>query len=253
VDKPINVHALLSGYVELSQPASSGDIRALLKYTPEANKQALDTLLASHAELVMSVRLSVLDILERHKDIAIPFPAYLQLLPSMRVRQYSISSSPLHNAQHATLTISVVNAPALADSEQAFLGVGSSFLAGVRAGDRVAISVRPSNALFHLPADLDVPVVMFAAGSGLAPMRGFIQERAEQRKAGRETGRMVLYYGCRSPEDDYLYSDSDLKEWEALGVVQVRPAFSRKTEASEGCKYVQERVPVHAFVRRVCL
>jgi cytochrome P450/NADPH-cytochrome P450 reductase len=233
VDKPINVHALLSGYVELSQPVSSGDIRALLKYTPEANKQALDTLLASHAELVMSVRLSVLDILERHKDIAIPFPAYLQLLPSMRVRQYSISSSPLHNAQHATLTISVVNAPALADSEQAFL-------AGVRAGDRVAISVRPSNALFHLPADLDGPVVMFAAGSGLAPMRGFIQERAEQRKAGRETGRMVLYYGCRSPEDDYLYSDSDLKEWEALGVVQVRPAFSRKTEASEGCKYVQE-------------
>jgi hypothetical protein len=66
VDKLINVHALLSGYVELSQPASSGDIRTLLKYTPEANKQVLDTLLASHAELIMSVRLSVLDTPQGH-------------------------------------------------------------------------------------------------------------------------------------------------------------------------------------------
>lgn len=240
MDKPINVHALLSGYVELSQPASSSDLRTLLKYTPDATKPALEALLASHAELVMSIRLSVLDILNRHKDITIPFPVYLQLLPSMRVRQYSISSSPIHNASRASLTISVVHAPALADAEQAFLGVGSSYLAGLRTGDRVALSVRPSNASFHLPVDPTVPVVMFAAGSGLAPMRGFIQERAEQRKAGRETGRMVLYYGCRSPEDDYLYSDSDLKEWQALGVVEVRPAFSRKIEASEGAKYVQE-------------
>jgi cytochrome P450 / NADPH-cytochrome P450 reductase len=188
----------------------------------------------------MSVRLSVLDILDRHKDIDIPFPAYLQLLPSMRVRQYSISSSPLHNARRASLTVSVIHAPALADADQAFLGVGSSYLAGLRPGDRVALSVRPSNASFHLPADPTVPVVMFAAGSGLAPMRGFIQERAEQRKAGRETGRMILFYGCRTPEDDYLYSESDLKEWEALGVVEVLPAFSKKCEASEGAKYVQE-------------
>jgi cytochrome P450/NADPH-cytochrome P450 reductase len=240
VEKPINVHALLSGYVELSQPASGSDLRVLLKYAPEGTKPALETLLASHAELVMSVRLSVLDILERHPDIAISFPAYLQLLPSMRVRQYSISSSPLHHARRATLTVSVLHAPALADHEQAFLGVGSSYLAGLRAGDRVALSVRPSNAAFHLPADPTVPVVMFAAGSGLAPMRGFIQERAEQRKAGRETGRMILYYGCRTPEDDYLYSDSDLKEWTALGVVDVRPAFSKLPDASHGCKYVQE-------------
>jgi cytochrome P450/NADPH-cytochrome P450 reductase len=221
VEKPIKVHALLSGYVELSQPASGSDLRILLKHAPEGTKPALETLLASHAELVMSVRLSVLDILERYPDIAISFPAF-------------------HHARRATLTVSVLHAPALADHEQAFLGVGSSYLAGLRAGDRVALSVRPFNAAFHLPADPTVPVVMFAAGSGLAPMRGFIQERAEQRKAGRETGRMILYYGCRTPEDDYLYSDSDLEEWTALGVVDVRPAFSKLPDASYGCKYVQE-------------
>ena len=150
------------------------------------------------------------------------------------------ASSPLWNARHATLTISVVQAPSLAAKDQPFLGVGSSYLASLRKGDRVALSVRPSNAAFHLPQDPSVPVIMFAAGSGLAPMRGFIQERAEQKKAGREVGRMLLYYGCRTPENDYLYSDSDLKEWSALGVVEVRPAFSRKPEASHGRKYVQQ-------------
>jgi cytochrome P450/NADPH-cytochrome P450 reductase len=234
------VHSLLSGYVELSQPARSSDIRVLLNYTPDATKSALDRLLGAHAKLVMSIRLSILDILERHRDIAIPFPIYLQLLPSMRVRQYSISSSPLSNARHATLTLTIMQAPALANDEQQFLGVGSSYLASLQTGDRVAVSVRPSNALFHLPADLTVPVIMFAAGSGIAPMRGFMQERAEQKKAGRETGKMLLYYGCREPEMDYLYSKSDLKEWVELGVVEIRPAFSRKTEESLGYRYVQE-------------
>jgi cytochrome P450/NADPH-cytochrome P450 reductase len=240
VDKSINVHSLLSGYVELSQPARSSDIRVLLKYTPDVTKSGLDRLLAAHAELVMAVRLSILDILERHRDITIPFPVYLQLLPSMRVRQYSISSSPLWNPRHATLTLTVMQAPALANDEQQFFGVGSSYLASLQTGDRVAVSVRPSNALFHLPADPAVPVIMFAAGSGIAPMRGFIQERAEQKKAGREIGKMLLYYGCREPGMDYLYSKSDLKEWIELGVVEIRPAFSRKTEESLGYRYVQE-------------
>lgn len=240
--KPINIHSLLSGYVELSQPASSSDIRTLAKYASGSTKEALDQLLASHAELVMSVRLSTLNILERHHDINIPFPVYLQTLPSMRIRQYSISSSPLWNAKHATLTISVVQAPALAGTEQQFFGVGSSYLAGLRPGDRVSLSVRPSNAAFHLPSDPSTPVVMFAAGSGLAPMRGFIQERAEQKKGGRAVGKMLLYYGCRTPETDYLYSDSDLDKWSKEGVVEIRPAFSRKSEQSFGCKYVQQCV-----------
>jgi len=87
-----------------------------------------------------------------------------------------------------------------------------------------------------------VPMVMVAAGSGLAPMRGFLQERAVQKKAGRDVAKSLLFFGCRSPNEDYLYSDSDLKEWSELGIVDVRPAFSRAPADSAGCKYVQERV-----------
>lgn len=49
---------------------------------------------------------NVLDILEAHQDIKLSLTVFLQMLPAMRVRQYSISSSPLWSPQHVTLTIS---------------------------------------------------------------------------------------------------------------------------------------------------
>ncbi|KIJ47581.1 hypothetical protein M422DRAFT_163710, partial [Sphaerobolus stellatus SS14] len=84
------------------------------------------------------------------------------------------------------------------------------------------------------------PIVMFAAGSGIAPMRGFIQQCVEQFKSGRSVGKMVLLYGCRSSDQDFLYGEDDLKEWQDLGLLEVKPAFNRKTEDCFGCKYVQE-------------
>lgn len=184
-------------------------------------------------------RLSVLHILETHEDIDLSLGSFLQMLPAMRVRQYSISSSPLWNPSNITVTVSVIESPPVSGREP-FLGVGSNYLANLRPGDRVQMAVRPSAAAFHPPADPKTPVVMFCAGSGLAPMRGFIQERAVQKASGRDLGKMVLFFGCRAPEKDFLYSETDLAEWTKLGVLDVRPAFSRSPEKSEGCKYVQE-------------
>ncbi|EEB87041.1 hypothetical protein MPER_15792, partial [Moniliophthora perniciosa FA553] len=94
-----------------------------------------------------------------------------------------------------------------------------------------------------------VPIVAYCAGSGLAPIRGFIQigpltriatqERAMQKSSGRNVGKILLFFGCRSPDADLLYGEDDLLDWEKLGVVDVRPAFSRAIEKSQGCKYVQ--------------
>ncbi|KAI0694744.1 fatty acid hydroxylase [Earliella scabrosa] len=243
VNKPISVYNLLSGYVELQQPATTRDLDLLLKAkNSEASTKALHDLAANYAEKVFKPRLSVLDILEENKDIELSLAAFLEMLPSMRIRQYSISSSPLWNAQHVTLTLSVVDAPAVSGRAEPFLGVASTYLAGLRPGDKVQLSVRASSAAFHPPADPTVPLVMVCAGSGLAPMRGFLQERAMQRKAGREVARSLLFFGCRNPKDDYLYGETDLKEWSKLGVVDVRPAFSRASEESLGCRYVQDRI-----------
>ena len=235
------MYAILSGYVELSQPATTRDLAAMLDATDSAEtKAALQALSASYGTSVVAARLSVLDILEDHPAIHLSFGQFLELLPSMRVRQYSISSSPLADAAHASLTISVLAAPAASGRKEPFLGVASTYLAGLLPGDRVQIAVRPSGAAFHPPTDPAVPMVMFCAGSGLAPMRGFLQERAMQKLSGREVAKSLLFFGCRSSEEDYLYRDTDLRTWAEMGIVELKPAFSKKTEDCHGCKYVQE-------------
>jgi cytochrome P450 / NADPH-cytochrome P450 reductase len=64
-----------------------------------------------------------------------------------------------------------------------------------------------------------------------------------QKRAGRPIGSMLLFFGCRAPEQDFLYLNDvngELKGWVEEGIVDVHPAFSRKPESSVGCKYVQE-------------
>ncbi|EJU05215.1 ferredoxin reductase-like C-terminal NADP-linked domain-containing protein [Dacryopinax primogenitus] len=77
-------------------------------------------------------------------------------------------------------------------------------------GDSVSLAIRRNAVNFHLPADISNPIVIFCAGSGLAPMRGFIQERAEQIKAGKKVGKALLFFGCRDPERDFLYYHDEL-------------------------------------------
>ncbi|KAJ3487812.1 hypothetical protein NLI96_g3280 [Meripilus lineatus] len=243
VDRPINVSALLSGYVELSQPATTRDLHLLLEVDSSAEtKNKLQELSSSYATNVLAKRLSLLDILEDLPDIDLPFASFLSLLPSMRVRQYSISSSPLWDPRKVTLTVSILDAPSISGRSESFQGVASTFLAGLRPGNKVQVAIRPSAASFHPPRDPKTPLIMFCSGTGLAPMRGFIQERALQKEAGQEVGKITLFFGCRRPNEDYLYSTTDMKKWVEEGVVDVRPAFSRETDKSLGCKYVQDRI-----------
>ncbi|SJK98069.1 related to bifunctional P-450:NADPH-P450 reductase [Armillaria ostoyae] len=243
VGKPVALFEILSGYVELSQPATNKDIENIMSASSdEATISSLQALKASYHDEVIATRLSVLDILERYPSVSVSIGAFLQMLPPMRVRQYSISSSPLWNPQRVTLTVSVIDSPSRSGGERAFLGVASNYLPGLVPGERVRMVVRNCSPLFRLPSDPTVPIVMFCAGSGLAPMRGFMQERAMQKISGRDVGKALLFYGCRNPEVDYLYGECDLKEWEKLGVVEVHPAFSRVAALSEDSRYVQDRV-----------
>ncbi|KAI5463064.1 cytochrome P450 [Mariannaea sp. PMI_226] len=240
---PISARDILSAYVELSQPATKKNIMALAEATEdkptikELEKLAGD----DYQEKVASKRVSVLDLLERFTSIALPIGAYLELLPPMRVRQYSISSSPLADPTMATLTFSVLDAPSLSGQGR-YVGVASNFLGELSPGEKLHVAVRASAAPFHLPRDAEnTPIICIAAGTGLSPFRGFVQERAAMLAAGRKLAPALLFYGCRDPEVDDLYND-EFAFWENLGAVQMRKAYSRATDKSEGCKYVQDRI-----------
>lgn len=242
-DTSISATDVFGAYVELAQPASKRNILALVDATRDENTKTELSRLADTAftDEITAKRVSVLDLLERFPSVQLPLGVFLKMQPPMRVRQYSISSSPLWNPKHVTLTYAVVDQPALSGQGR-YVGVATNYLSQLAPGDKLHVSVRSSHQAFHLPKDgKNIPIIMIAAGTGLAPFRGFIQERAAQLAAGRTLAPALLFYGCHAPDSDLLYSDL-LKKWEALGAVSLRPAFSRSPSDSEGCKYVQDRL-----------
>lgn len=87
----MSVSSIVTGYVELSQPATTRDIKALIKGSSlESTHEALGKLVADHAEQVMSKRLSVLDILEVYPDIEISFSVRVlfDILPTTTLNAY---------------------------------------------------------------------------------------------------------------------------------------------------------------------
>ena len=98
--------------------------------------------------------------------------------------------------------------------------------------------MRETKAGFRLPDDNSVPIIMIGPGTGLAPFRGFLQEREARKARGASLGPAMLFFGCRHPDQDYLYAD-ELKACAAAGITELHTAFSR----ADGPKtYVQHLV-----------
>jgi cytochrome P450/NADPH-cytochrome P450 reductase len=86
---------------------------------------------------------------------------------------------------------------------------------------------------------------MIGPGTGLAPFRGFLRERAALKAQGRALGPALLFFGCRHPDQDYIYA-SELKEHADSGIVDLEAAFSRhdgkKTYVQDLLKEKAEKV-----------
>jgi cytochrome P450/NADPH-cytochrome P450 reductase len=243
-DTPVMVGELLASYVELGAPATRKQVEQVITSTPcPPEKQALEALNADDATYeaeILNKRVSVLDLLERTPSCGLSFTAFLQMLSPLKPRQYSLSSSPLWSADHCTLTLAVVDAPALSGQGR-YYGAASTYLAQARPGTKVPVTVRPSQVAFHPPENLANPLIMVCAGTGIAPFRGFLQDRAARiaEAEGQTVGPTLLFFGCTHPDVDFLYKE-ELRQWEEAGIVSVRPAFS--TAPVDNVKYVQDRL-----------
>jgi cytochrome P450/NADPH-cytochrome P450 reductase len=147
------------------------------------------------------------------------------MLSVLAPRYYSISSSPSGDTARCSVTVGVVEGPA-SSGRGIYKGVCSNYLAGRRDGDTILATIRETKAGFRLPDDASVPIIMIGPGTGLAPFRGFLQERADRKAKGASLGPAMLFFGCRHPEQDYLYAD-ELKAFAAGGITELHTAFSR--------------------------
>ena len=246
VGETISVYRLLGDYPELQDVATRSQIRTMAEHTecPWTRPRLLalagedEAGVARYKAEVLATRQSVIDLLEEYPACPLPFPAYLEMLSPLAPRYYSISSSPLRDPRHLSITVAVVNAPARSGRGD-FTGVCSSYLAAQPVGSVVHAFVKDTKSAFRLPADPATPIIMVGPGTGLAPFRGFLQERAALREKGDAIGPALLFFGCRHPDQDHLYAD-ELAAFAAEGVSEIDTAFSRRDPARK--IYVQDRI-----------
>ena len=241
----VSVGRLLTEFVELQQIATRKQIQIMSENTRcPMTKPKLLAFIGDDADSteryrtdVLAKRKSVFDLLEEHPACELPFHAYLEMLSLLAPRYYSISSSPSGDPQRCSVTVAVVAAPA-SSGRGIYRGVCSNYLSGRRVGDTVHATIRETKAGFRLPDNASVPIIMIGPGTGLAPFRGFLQERAAQKAKGAKLGSAMLFFGCRHPEQDFLYAD-ELKQFAADGISELHTAFSR----ADGPKtYVQNLI-----------
>ena len=231
---------------ELQAVATRKDIATLARFAEcPSSRASLEALAAPptddgtdhYVAEVLEKRKSVLDILEDFPACDLPLAIFLELIPFLSPRYYSISSSPLVDSKRCSITVGVVKGPALSGNGE-YRGTCSSYLAGLAPGDRFQALVRKPTAKFRLPEDPATPILMVGPGTGLAPFRGFLQQRDRLQQKGAKLGEAHLFFGCRHPEHDYLYRE-ELAEFHERGIANVHAAFSRHgTERT----YVQDLI-----------
>ncbi|BGO91456.1 hypothetical protein NBRC10512_003117 [Rhodotorula toruloides] len=156
-------------------------------------------------------------------------------IEEIKPRHYSIASSQNFVGDSVHLLIVTVEWQTPKGSPR--YGQCTRYLAGLKPGDKVMASIKPS--VMKLPPLDTQPIVMAGLGTGAAPFRAFIQERAWQRAQGREVGPLVYYFGSRYRAQEYLYGE-ELEAYLQEGVLShMGLAFSRDTDKKV---YIQHKI-----------
>ncbi|MEM9743556.1 MAG: cytochrome P450 [Pseudomonadota bacterium] len=238
-----SVQRLAEVFGELQAVATRHDLRTLLSHTQCPDTRSKLERLATDEDAyrhdVFHKRKSVLDLHEEFPACELPFEIYMEMIPWMAPRYYSISSSPRSSADRCSITVGVVEGPALS-GHGTYQGVCSTTLRDAEPGSEVFAVIKRPTTPFRLPNDPQTPIIMIGPGTGVAPFRGFVEDRRVMKEAGADLGDAMLFFGCRHPDQDYLYRE-ELEQAERDGLIDLHVAFSRLGE---------ERVYVQDLVKR---
>ncbi|XP_059147602.1 NADPH--cytochrome P450 reductase-like [Physella acuta] len=231
---PCSYRTALMHYIDITNPPRTHVLGELAEYTDDQkDKEFLQKM--THAteegkklyqDWIHNDHRNILAVLEDIPSLRPPIDHICELLPRLQPRFYSISSSPKVHPKsiHITAVLIEYTTPTSRVSK----GVCTSWLASKKpSGDavlRVPIYVRKSQ--FRLPFKPATPVVMIGPGTGLAPFRGFIQERDYFHEEGKPVGDTILYFGCRNKATDFIYEE-ELMKYVDKKVLKLHTAFSR--------------------------
>ncbi|MGH3726365.1 MAG: diflavin oxidoreductase [Mycobacterium sp.] len=224
-DEPLG--KLLSDHLEIRTPSRT--LRALVA-TRTSNADAADAL-AGDVNPAPDSWLYGKDVLDLIKLGELTVDDLVDNLRPLQFRDYSIASSPVVHPNTVHLTVATIR---YADADRAYGGVASTFLAD--RGQTMRVHLRP-NHTFRLPA-ADVPIIMIGPGTGIAPFRGFLQER----QSTGASGRSWLFFGDRRRATSFLYGEELQGFVDSGALTRLDLAFSRDGSDGEPKQYVQHRM-----------
>eukprot|EP01006_Ploeotia_vitrea_P046982 TRINITY_DN67076_c8_g5_i2.p1 TRINITY_DN67076_c8_g5~~TRINITY_DN67076_c8_g5_i2.p1 ORF type:complete len:299 (+),score=33.38 TRINITY_DN67076_c8_g5_i2:266-1162(+) len=216
-------------YFDITGPPTRAALHEYVKYSSDPrDKMSLKKLSSTDYDIIQDQRLNVVDVLMKHPSCNPPFDIFCELTPQQHPRYYSISSRA-----GAPLELTVGCLQYKIDSQQHF-GLCSNFLAGVKKsppppgnqGSSTRVWAALQESQFRLPQDHSRPIIMICNGTGIAPFRAFIQDRAHQAQSGSSVGSCLLYFGCRNKQE-LLHAD-ELLRYQKAGVAELNIAYSRE-------------------------
>jgi len=235
---PCTFRTALSHYVDITSTVKTHVLAELIVHTKDENdlKKLSDMTSSStegknlYNEWIVKDHRHILSVLEDLPSCRPPLDLILELLPRLHARYYSISSSSKMHKNSIHVTAVVVDWKTRTGRRQK--GVATTWLQSKVPTEeneiRIPIFVRHTT--FRLPEKSVLPVLMVGPGTGVAPFRGFIQDRHAQKESGNKMGDTILYFGCRKKAEDFIYEE-ELREFESNGTLSdLQIAFSRDQE-----------------------
>eukprot|EP00092_Neocalanus_flemingeri_P020673 GFUD01022403.1.p1 GENE.GFUD01022403.1~~GFUD01022403.1.p1 ORF type:complete len:1266 (+),score=266.98 GFUD01022403.1:84-3881(+) len=230
--KHVTYNELLTYFVDLKRVPSQDVLALCLTYATDKTDREILKKMVDDYQVYDNWRVEESTLCETLKEFPSIKISSAQLVGRLRIiqnRLYSIASAP--STGKVSLVVGVVDYKTPLGVRK--LGLFTGELLQAKLGTKIPGFFRPANG-FSCPKDISKPLIMIAAGSGIAPFRGFWQERS-RRQSNRwlSVGPTVLFYGCQMSELDLLKDETD-----QIDNLERHTALSRAVGAPR--QYVQD-------------
>lgn len=246
-DKPFTLRHLLTKYLDIKAIPRRSFFAQIANYTDDEMQKdrALEftdpQFLDEYFDYATRPRRSILEVLQEFDTVRIPWQEAINVFPFIRPRQFSVASGGRLKAGGQIFELLVAIVKYRTVIKRIREGLCTKYLATLPIGSKMSVTLHTGGRFQKTLSDLNRPHLLIGGGTGIAPLRSIIHEKANT--DGQISGSMLVF-GCRNARADYFFQN----EWASMTndghpTLRVIPAFSRDQTSKI---YIQDRLRENA-------